>query len=91
MKWTDGKAEAVAPPGTVLEGKRTDLVAAIIQKATGQTIREILHERLIDPMGCGPIQTGWGKRQNILSVTCLPSDIRRSDWVPTTGRTAIYL
>lgn len=51
LKWTDGKAEAVAPPGTVLEGKRPDLVAAIIQKATGQTIREILHERLIDPMG----------------------------------------
>ncbi len=57
LKWTDGKAEAVAPPGTVLEGKRPDLVAAIIQKATGQTIREILHERLIDPMGW--THTGW--------------------------------
>lgn len=57
LKWTDGKAEAVAPPGTVLEGKRPDLVAAFIQKATGQTIREILHERLIDPMGWS--HTDW--------------------------------
>ncbi|WP_430481683.1 serine hydrolase domain-containing protein [Rossellomorea marisflavi] len=57
LKWTGGRAEVVAPPGTVLEGKRPDLVAAIIQKATGQTIREILHERLIDPMGW--THTGW--------------------------------
>ncbi|MHC8521036.1 serine hydrolase domain-containing protein [Rossellomorea sp. H39__3] len=90
LKWTEGRAEVVAPPGTVLEGKRPDLVAAIIQKATGQTIREILHERLIDPWD-GPIQGGWERPQRISSVTCLPSDTQRSGWAPTTGRTAIYL
>jgi len=86
LKWTDGMAEVVASPGTVLEGKRPDLY----RKPRVKRFRRSFMNGSLIPWG-GSIQAGWERRQRILSVTCLPSDIQQSGWVPTTGQTAICL
>jgi CubicO group peptidase (beta-lactamase class C family) len=43
--------------GTSFEGKRPEILAAIIKNATGKTVAEIINERVFKPLGM--IQTEW--------------------------------
>jgi len=43
--------------GTSFEGKKPEILAAIIKNATGRTVAEIIHERVLKPSGL--TQTEW--------------------------------
>ncbi|HWO75653.1 MAG TPA: serine hydrolase [Bacillus sp. (in: firmicutes)] len=77
LKFKNEKVYRVFDLGTNIEGKRPDLLAEILNKATGKTVNEILSERVFKPLNW--TNTGWiteGKN----NLVC---DIHSPDSYPT--------
>ncbi|CAG7653838.1 serine hydrolase domain-containing protein [Paenibacillus allorhizosphaerae] len=57
-------------PGTALEGKKPEILAAIVKQATGRTVADIITERVLKPMNL--TQTEWrteGKETLVCDIT----------------------
>ncbi|CAG7644415.1 hypothetical protein PAESOLCIP111_04695 [Paenibacillus solanacearum] len=58
------------PSGTALEGKKPEIVAAVIKQATGRTVADIIAERVLRPLRL--TQTEWrteGKETLVCDIT----------------------
>lgn len=64
-------------PGTAFEGKKPEVLAAIVKNATGQTVSEIIAERVFKPMNL--TQTEW-RTEGKETLVC---DINDPDSFPT--------
>lgn len=51
LKIKNDTVQRVFDSGTYIEGKRPDLLAEIVEQATGMTVNEILSERVFEPLG----------------------------------------
>ncbi|WP_341357570.1 serine hydrolase domain-containing protein [Rossellomorea sp. y25] len=51
LKIKNDTVQRVFDSGTNIEGKRPDLLAKIVRKATGKTVNQILPEKVIKPLG----------------------------------------
>jgi CubicO group peptidase (beta-lactamase class C family) len=51
LKIKNDTVQRVFDSGTNIEGKRPDLLAKIVRKATGKTVNQILTEKVIKPLG----------------------------------------
>ncbi|RIW30378.1 class C beta-lactamase-related serine hydrolase [Bacillus salacetis] len=51
LKIKGNSVKRIAEPGTLVESKRPDLLAAIIMQTTGKTVNEIISEKVFYPLG----------------------------------------
>jgi CubicO group peptidase (beta-lactamase class C family) len=57
LKFKGSRVQRIVEAGTSIEGKRPDLLAAIIVQATGKTVNEIISEKVFHPLGLS--HTEW--------------------------------
>ncbi|AST91923.1 penicillin-binding protein [Sutcliffiella cohnii] len=67
LKFEDRNVYRVADLGTAIEGKRPEILAKILYKATGKTVNEILSNRVFKPLNW--TSTGWVTEGN-QSLVC---------------------
>jgi CubicO group peptidase (beta-lactamase class C family) len=77
LKIKNDKVSRVFYLGTNIEGKRPDLLANILQKATGKTVNELLTDKVFKPLNL--TSTGWATE----GKDTLVCDIHSPDSYPT--------
>lgn len=67
LNFKEKKVNRLFDPGTIIEGKKPDLLAKILYKATGKTVNEVLTDKVIKPLNL--INTGWvtAANENLVS------------------------
>jgi CubicO group peptidase (beta-lactamase class C family) len=77
LRFKGNEVRRVGEPGTVFEGKRPEILAKVVRKATGQSVADIIHERVFKPLGW--TRTEWATA----GKETLVCDIQTPDGYPS--------